>query len=114
MLIHQMSSVVGWAAVYASEKPDAVGNPFEVVPLIALALTEDDNENCATVGMVPEGPDITPAPRPNFLGYLAPGQSLDDFLPVLEEWRADQAEEEAREAIAEAVRGGGGVGRGSA
>lgn len=96
MKIHSMSDTLGWSAVYVNEKPDKVGNPFRVVPLVCTALISDDETGeTAVVGMIGEGPEFVPAPMPTFLGYLAPAQSVEDFLPILEEWKATQDPERA-------------------
>lgn len=103
MQIKQMSDTLGWSAVYVNEAPDKVGNPFRVVPLVCTALIADDTGETAVVGMIAEGPEFVPAPLPTFLGYLAPAQSVEDFLPILKEWEAEQvrdASPEHRELVA--------------
>lgn len=93
-----MTDATGWGAVYANEKPDKVGNPFEVVPLVCAAMIADEETGeTSIVGMVPEGLEFIPCVSPTFLGYLAPNQSVEDFLPILTEWRGDQTPERQRE-----------------
>lgn len=94
--IHMLTSCEGWGAVYASEKEDAVGNPFEVRKLIATGVMSDDekdSEGGVVVGFVAEGGEFVPAVSPTFLGYLEPGQSVEEFEPVLAQWKEDQAED---------------------
>ena len=88
--VHHQTNVAGWSAVYASEAPDRVGNPFTVIPLIGTALIEDEHGSKTVVGLVPEGLEFVVCLSPSFLGYLAPSQSVDEFLPILAEWERDQ------------------------
>lgn len=96
--IHMMTSVQGWGAVYASELDNKDDFPFEVRRLVGTAVIshddDPDSDGGVVVGMVAEGGEFVPAVSPTFLGYLAPDQSVDEYLPVLEEWKQDQSEAE--------------------